>query len=173
MWSTDIHTCIAIGILTITWHCNWPQFNWVKETDNTASVQWGLTVCFGHVFTSQYVTSVYSNLNAQVITTNVRTRPEDGSGVFFLFTFWDRALFIVGSSNHWIRSFNLKVFCYFVFFLFCCYRHVLLWGHWYPRFGLLVMSHVGFIARSVSLIGTWQRHVWCMFPGIHHWCNTC
>ena len=34
------------GLLTITWHCNWPQFNWVKETDNTASLRSGLTVCF-------------------------------------------------------------------------------------------------------------------------------
>ena len=26
------------------WPCYWSQFNWVKETDNTASVQWGFTV---------------------------------------------------------------------------------------------------------------------------------
>ena len=52
--------CIAIGVLTTTWHCNWPQFNWVKEVDNTASVQWSLTVCFGEVLTSQHVRSVLS-----------------------------------------------------------------------------------------------------------------
>ena len=26
------------------WLCYWSQFNWVKETDNTASVQWGFTI---------------------------------------------------------------------------------------------------------------------------------
>ena len=26
------------------WPCNWSQFNWVKQTANTASVQWGFTV---------------------------------------------------------------------------------------------------------------------------------
>ena len=26
------------------WPCNWSQFNWVKQTDNIASVQWGFTV---------------------------------------------------------------------------------------------------------------------------------
>ena len=40
--------CIAISLLTTTRHCNWPQFNWVKEIDNKVSVQWGLTV-FGEV----------------------------------------------------------------------------------------------------------------------------
>ena len=26
------------------WPCYWSKFNWVKETDNAASVQWGFTV---------------------------------------------------------------------------------------------------------------------------------
>ena len=26
------------------WPCYWSQFNWVKQNDNTASVQWGFTV---------------------------------------------------------------------------------------------------------------------------------
>ena len=26
------------------WPCYWSQFNWVKQADNTASVQWGFTV---------------------------------------------------------------------------------------------------------------------------------
>ena len=26
------------------WPCYWSQFNWVKQTDNTATVQWGLTI---------------------------------------------------------------------------------------------------------------------------------
>ena len=34
----------------------------VKEVDNTASVHWSLTVCCVEIFTSQHVTSVYSNL---------------------------------------------------------------------------------------------------------------
>ena len=44
-----------------------------------------------------------------------------------------------------------------------------LWGHWYPCFGLLVMSPLGFKARVDSLICTWQRHI---FPKIDLWCNT-
>ena len=26
------------------WPCYWSQFNWVKQTDSTANVQWGFTV---------------------------------------------------------------------------------------------------------------------------------
>ena len=51
--------------------------------------------------------------------------------------------------------------------------HVLLWGHRYPWFGLLVMSLLGFKAREGSLIHTWQRHSWCTFHEIHLWCATC
>ena len=46
------------------------------------------------------------------------------------------------------------------------------WGHWYPCFGLLVMSPLGFKARSGSLICTWQRHMWYTFSEIHLWCKT-
>ena len=55
--------CIAICQWTTTMHCNWPQFNWVKEGNNTAGGQWSITLCFDKVFTSQHVTSVYCNLN--------------------------------------------------------------------------------------------------------------
>ena len=53
---------IAIGLLTTTWHWNWPQFNQVKEVNSTASVHWSLTVCCNEIFSSQHVTSVYCNL---------------------------------------------------------------------------------------------------------------
>ena len=53
------------------------------------------------------------------------------------------------------------------------WTHVLLWGHWYPCFGLLVASPLGFKARVGSPIHTWLRHMWCMFPEIHIWCKTC
>ena len=36
---------------------------------------------------------------------------------------------------------------------------VLLWGHWYPCFGFLVMSPLGFKVRVGSLIHTWWRHI--------------
>ena len=35
------------------------------------------------------------------------------------------------------------------------------------------ISSLGFKARVGSLIRTWQRHTWCIFPEIHLWCNTC
>ena len=56
--------CIAICQWTTIMHCNWPQFNWVKEGNNTAGGQWSITLCFDEVFTSQHVTSVYCNLKS-------------------------------------------------------------------------------------------------------------
>ena len=47
------------------------------------------------------------------------------------------------------------------------------WGHWYPCFGLLVMSFLVFKARVDSLIRTWHRHTCYTFPRIHLWCKTC
>ena len=41
---------------------------------------------------------------------------------------------------------------------------VLLWGHEYPCFGLLVMSPLSFKARVSSLIRILQRHMWSVFP---------
>ena len=40
LWCKDI----VVGQLTITMHCNLPQFIWVKEGNNTAGGQWSLTV---------------------------------------------------------------------------------------------------------------------------------
>ena len=48
-----------------------------------------------------------------------------------------------------------------------------LWGHWYPCFGLLVTSPLGFKVRVSSLICPWQRHMCYTFPEIHLWCDTC
>ena len=66
----------------------------------------------------------------------------------------------------------------FVVFLFCLFKMFrghksFLSGYWYPRFVLLVMSPLGFKARVGSLIRTWQRQMWYMFPEIHLWCDTC
>ena len=47
-----------------------------------------------------------------------------------------------------------------------------LWGYWYPCFGLLVMSPLGFKVRVESLIDTWPRRTFYTFPEIHLWCNT-
>ena len=30
---------ITIGLLTTIKHCNWPQFNWVKDVNSTTSIQ--------------------------------------------------------------------------------------------------------------------------------------
>ena len=40
-------------------------------------------------------------------------------------------------------------------------------GHWYPCFGLLVASPLGFKVRVTSLIHAWQRHMCYIFPEIH------
>ena len=53
---------------------------------------------------------------------------------------------------------------YFVcFFLNFGEHKSFLWGHWYPCFGLPVMSPLGSKARVGSLICTWQRHRWYRF----------
>ena len=60
--------------------------------------------------------------------------------------------------------------CYQFFKMFIFWRTlVLLWGHWYPCFGLLVTSVLGFKARASSFINTWWK---CMLPEIYLWCNT-
>ena len=50
---------------------------------------------------------------------------------------------------------------------------VFLWGQWYPCFGLLVTSPLGFTARVGSLFYAWQRYTFYMVPEIHCWCDTC
>ena len=49
----------------------------------------------------------------------------------------------------------LSYFFFFFFFFFLinfCWTHVHLWGHWYPCFGLLVTSPLGFKARVGSAL---------------------
>ena len=47
-----------------------------------------------------------------------------------------------------------------------------LWGHWYPCFGLLVTSPLGFKARVDPLLVCFLACVqW--IPEIHLWCDTC
>ena len=53
------------------------------------------------------------------------------------------------------------------------WTHVLLWGHWYPCFGLMVTSSLDFKARVGRIICTWWSCMWCIFPEIHLWCHTC
>ena len=70
-------------------------------------------------------------------------------------------LFAVVGTHAWL------LFC--KFFKKKCFRghESFLWGHCYPCFGLLVMSPVG------SLIRTLQRHICYTFPEIYLWCDTC
>ena len=47
-----------------------------------------------------------------------------------------------------------------------------LWGHWYPCFGPVVMSTLGFKARGDPLLVCFLTCVqW--IPQIHLWCDTC
>ena len=36
--------CCDNALQLANWPCYWSQFNWVKQTDNTAGVQWGFTI---------------------------------------------------------------------------------------------------------------------------------
>ena len=72
------------------------------------------------------------------------------------------------------RSQNLPPIFFFlnglVTYYFCFWRTiVLLWGHWHPCFGFLVMSPQGFKARVGSALFTLSRGVHYTFPEIHLW----
>ena len=52
------------------------------------------------------------------------------------------------------------VFFFFFFFFFCrTHSHVLFWGHWYPCFGFLVTSPLGFKARVDSALFALRRRM--------------
>ena len=50
-------------------------------------------------------------------------------------------------------------FYFFIFFFKVFGGHVLFWGHWYPCFGFLVMSPLGFKARVGCLIRIAEANV--------------
>ena len=61
-------------------------------------------------------------------------------------------------------KFNNTFLFYFLFFIFFKYfwrthTHVLFWGHWYPCFGFLVTSPLGFKARAGCLIRIAEANV--------------
>ena len=83
----------------------------------------------------------------------------------------------VNSTQRHILSVSIDLGCgvpeVFLFFLKFFVGHMsIFWDQWYPCFGLLVTSPLDFKARVGSLIRTWQRHAWYMFPEICFWCNT-
>ena len=67
----------------------------------------------------------------------------------------------------------LRTLFFFLFFFKSFWRtHVLFWGHWYPCFGFLVTSPLGFKARVGCLIRIAEANVMYV-PEIHLWCYTC
>ena len=59
-----------------------------------------------------------------------------------------------------------------IYFIFLGGHKSFLWDHWYHYFGLL-MTSLGFKARTGSLILFWWRCTWhTMFPGIQIWLDT-
>ena len=64
-----------------------------------------------------------------------------------------------------IRVHNVTGWVQFFFVFFLEDAHVLFWGHWYPCFGLLVMSPLGFKARVGSSLFVFYRgkcNVYCL-----------
>ena len=63
-----------------------------------------------------------------------------------------------------------------VSFFFCTKifagRESFSWGHWYPCFGLLMTSPLGFKARVDLSLACFVACV-SWIPEIHLWCNTC
>ena len=89
--------------------------------------------------------------------------PDDPGGSYLTYFILSDALIIIVMMILDDNFFSFKIFC-------CTQVHF--WGHWYPCFGLLVTSHLGFKARVGSLIHAWQRHTWCILPEINLWCDT-
>ena len=58
---------------------------------------------------------------------------------------------------------NVKTIFFDVFFLIFGGHMSFLWGHWYPCFGLLVMSALGFKARVESL-ARFLAFLLCLWP---------
>ena len=65
-----------------------------------------------------------------------------------------------------------KTFFFFLKFFCRTHSHVLFSGHWYPCFGFLVTSPLGFKARVGSALFALRRRMYCTFPEIHLWCYT-
>ena len=73
----------------------------------------------------------------------------------------------------WVNCFWLILFFWYFWLIFFWRTLVLFVAPLIPRFGLLVMSPLGFKAREGSHIRNWQRFMYYVFPEIHLWCNTC
>ena len=73
---------------------------------------------------------------------------------------WRPGVFRTGIGSDWalvsIPAFNIsevnRLKTSFFFFLNFWRTHVLFWGHWYPCFGFLVTSPLGFKARVGSAL---------------------
>ena len=97
------------------------------------------------------------------------------------------------SQSLWTRTRSLTVFWMRVFYLCLCLSHVFKIESWFVLFFKKnfggQMSFYGAIDTPVldfwwcllwvskvrvgSLIHTWQIHMWCTFPEIHLWSDTC
>ena len=61
------------------------------------------------------------------------------------------------SINNWLSMYFFRNNCK-VFFIRHMNSHVLFWGHWYPSFGFLLTSPLGFKARVGSaLFELWRQ----------------
>ena len=83
------------------------------------------------------------------------------------------SLCATGTQLGFKSNFRLHYHLYlFLFLLIFGVHESFLWGHWYPCFGLLVTSPLGFKARVDPLLACFltcaQR-----IPEIHLWCDTC
>ena len=71
---------------------------------------------------------------------------------------WSRGPLLVWSMGS-LSIYNRGTAIISSFFNFFGGRRLFLWAHWYPCFGLLVMSPLGFKVRVGSLIRAWERSV--------------
>ena len=70
---------------------------------------------------------------------------------------------IAESAVVWKKKKNRKTEKNLLFKIFWRTYKSFLWAHWYPFFGLLVTSLLGFKARMGSHIRTWWRCTYCRF----------
>ena len=88
---------------------------------------------------------------------------------------WNGSLFFIVLSpyRHWHGLTDCKIISELSFFFIKFFggHESFWWGHWYPYFGLLETSPLGFKARMDPSLACF---VACMqwFPEIHLWCDT-
>ena len=70
-----------------------------------------------------------------------------------------RVVLVKSMSYSNLQTVRFEFFFFFLNFFCRTHSHVIFWGHWYPCFGFLVTSPLGFKARVGSALFTLRRRM--------------